>query len=290
MALLRRAEHARRPSRAQRAGHVLSLPTAGCCARTPAPCRSAPWKQPRRPCASSRPAPRIRRDEIDATHLAQFTQMEGLYVAEGVSVADLKGTLESFLPRTLRQRRAVPLPPALLPVHRAELRSRHQVHGKGQPRAGSKSPAAAWSIPPSSKPSTQSAATAHYDPEKFTGFAFGFGLDRLAMILSGSARTSACSSKTTRVSCASWRRNPWFGWPQPDRIVRLASAGGFDCLGFRISAKLWTVMVGTQFPFHARTFTSSRSRSSLRQWVLVSEHCSGRRAGFGSGARCRMRR
>src|SRR5688572_21921470 len=42
------------------------------------------------------PGAAYRRDEIDATHLAQFTQMEGLYVDEGVSVADLKGALEFF--------------------------------------------------------------------------------------------------------------------------------------------------------------------------------------------------
>src|SRR5450432_1906103 len=42
------------------------------------------------------PGAAYRRDEVDATHLAQFNQMEGLYVAEGVSVADLKGTLEFF--------------------------------------------------------------------------------------------------------------------------------------------------------------------------------------------------
>src|SRR5204862_827003 len=42
------------------------------------------------------PGAAYRRDDIDATHLAQFTQMEGLYVDESVSVADLKGTLEFF--------------------------------------------------------------------------------------------------------------------------------------------------------------------------------------------------
>jgi len=42
------------------------------------------------------PGAAYRRDEVDATHLAQFTQMEGLYVAEGVSLADLKGTIEFF--------------------------------------------------------------------------------------------------------------------------------------------------------------------------------------------------
>ena len=42
------------------------------------------------------PGSAFRRDEIDATHLSAFTQMEGLYVAENVSLADLKGTLEAF--------------------------------------------------------------------------------------------------------------------------------------------------------------------------------------------------
>src|SRR5437667_148904 len=43
------------------------------------------------------PGAAYRRAEIDATHSAQFHQIEGLYVDENVSVADLKGTLEFFL-------------------------------------------------------------------------------------------------------------------------------------------------------------------------------------------------
>ncbi|PYK92942.1 MAG: phenylalanine--tRNA ligase subunit alpha, partial [Verrucomicrobia bacterium] len=43
------------------------------------------------------PGAAYRRDEIDATHTSQFHQIEGLYVDENVSVADLKGTLEFFL-------------------------------------------------------------------------------------------------------------------------------------------------------------------------------------------------
>src|SRR5207248_4275233 len=38
-----------------------------------------------------------RRDELDATHSPQFHQIEGLYVDENVSVADLKGALEFFM-------------------------------------------------------------------------------------------------------------------------------------------------------------------------------------------------
>jgi phenylalanyl-tRNA synthetase alpha chain len=42
------------------------------------------------------PGAAYRRDEVDATHLAQFNQMEGLYVDEGVTLGDLRGTLEYF--------------------------------------------------------------------------------------------------------------------------------------------------------------------------------------------------
>src|SRR5712675_3380639 len=43
------------------------------------------------------PGAAYRRDEVDATHSAQFHQIEGLYVDEKVSIGDLKGTLEFFL-------------------------------------------------------------------------------------------------------------------------------------------------------------------------------------------------
>jgi len=43
------------------------------------------------------PGAAYRRDELDATHSPQFHQIEGLYVDENVSVADLKGALEFFI-------------------------------------------------------------------------------------------------------------------------------------------------------------------------------------------------
>src|SRR5262249_58082975 len=43
------------------------------------------------------PGAAYRNEEIDATHAAQFHQIEGLYVDKDVSVADLKGTLEFFM-------------------------------------------------------------------------------------------------------------------------------------------------------------------------------------------------
>ena len=48
------------------------------------------------------PGAAYRRDEVDATHSAQFHQIEGLYVDENVSVADLKGDAGIFPARTFR--------------------------------------------------------------------------------------------------------------------------------------------------------------------------------------------
>ena len=50
------------------------------------------------------PGAAYRRDEVDATHSAQFHQIEGLYVDEDVSVADLKGHARIFPARTFRRR------------------------------------------------------------------------------------------------------------------------------------------------------------------------------------------
>ena len=63
-----------------------------------------------------------RRDNADATHNPTFHQVEGLYVDKGVTVGDLKGTVEFVFKELMGERREDPLPPALLQLHRAELR------------------------------------------------------------------------------------------------------------------------------------------------------------------------
>ncbi len=136
------------------------------------------------------PGAAYRRDEVDATHLAQFNQMEGLYVAEGVSVADLKGTLEFFFRELFGNDAQFRFRPHFFPftepsfevdIKAAALKGSHanapdrwlEIAG-----CGMVDPAVFEHI------NTKRADRA-YDPEKYTGFAFGFGLDRLAMIMSG---------------------------------------------------------------------------------------------------------
>src|SRR5947208_15172761 len=61
------------------------------------------------------PGAAYRRDEVDATHSAQFHQIEGPYVDENVSVADLKGTLEFFMRELFGADNAVQFRPHYFP-------------------------------------------------------------------------------------------------------------------------------------------------------------------------------
>jgi phenylalanyl-tRNA synthetase alpha chain len=128
------------------------------------------------------PGAAYRRDEIDATHLAQFTQMEGLYVDDGVSVADLKGTLEFFFRELFGPDAQFRFRPHFFPFtepsYEVDIKA-SALGGKWLEIAGCGmvDPAVFESV------NGKRGDTA-FDPEKWTGFAFGFGLDRLAMILS----------------------------------------------------------------------------------------------------------
>ena len=66
-----------------------------------------------------------RKDEVDATHSPMFHQIEGMAIDKGITMADLKGTLNEVV-RQLYGEHTVTPPPSL-PVHRAELRNGHSV-------------------------------------------------------------------------------------------------------------------------------------------------------------------
>jgi len=127
------------------------------------------------------PGAAYRRDEVDATHLAQFNQMEGLYVAPGVSIADLKGTLEYFFHELFGPTAQIRFRPHFFPFtepsYEIDIRA-EALGGKWMELAGCGmvDPAVFESI-------CEKRGDRAYDPEQVTGFAFGFGLDRLAMNL-----------------------------------------------------------------------------------------------------------
>ena len=128
------------------------------------------------------PGSAYRRDEIDATHLSVFNQLEGLYVAENVSLADLKGTLIYFFQELFGADTELQFRPHFFPFTEPSFEIDIKLHVKGQePKwievagCGVVDPAVFTAISASRGDDT-------FDPSKVTGFAFGMGLDRLAMI------------------------------------------------------------------------------------------------------------
>ena len=124
-----------------------------------------------------------RRDELDATHSPQFHQIEGLYVDKNVSVADLKGELEFFMGELFGAETEVQFRPHYFPFTEPSLevyvRSRALKRGEQWIEVagcGIVHPAVFEAV-------NKARGDNAYDPEKWSGYAFGLGMDRLAMIL-----------------------------------------------------------------------------------------------------------
>src|SRR5881296_4679485 len=124
-----------------------------------------------------------RRDELDATHSPQFHQIEGLYVDKNVSVADLKGSLEFFMRELFGPGTAVQFRPHYFPFTEPSL----EVYVKSKAlKSGVRWIEVAGSgvVHPAVFEAVNKARGDNaYDPEKWSGYAFGLGMDRLAMIL-----------------------------------------------------------------------------------------------------------
>lgn len=131
------------------------------------------------------PGAAYRRDEVDATHSAQFHQIEGLYVDENVSVADLKGAIEFFMHELFGPDTAVRFRPHYFPFtepsFEIDVKSKALKGGEQWIEvcgSGMVHPAVFEEV-------NKARGDKAYDPKKWTGFAFGLGMDRLAMILFG---------------------------------------------------------------------------------------------------------
>ncbi len=128
------------------------------------------------------PGSAYRRDEIDATHLSVFNQLEGLYVDTDVTLPDLKGTLEYFFQEMFGTTTEVRFRPHFFPFTEPSFEIDVKLQIKGQaPKwievagCGMVDPAVFSSISNLRKDEK-------LNPDTITGFAFGMGLDRLAMI------------------------------------------------------------------------------------------------------------
>jgi phenylalanyl-tRNA synthetase alpha chain len=124
-----------------------------------------------------------RNESVDATHAAVFHQVEGLVVERGISMADLKGTFEEFFTALFGRQTKARFIPTFFPF--VEPGADVAAHcpfcvGKGCVKckhSGWLELAGSGAVHP------RVLKVCGVDPEKFTGFAFGMGLDRLALLL-----------------------------------------------------------------------------------------------------------
>jgi len=125
-----------------------------------------------------------RRDTMDATHSANFHQIEGLYVDRKVSMADLKGTLSYFVSELMGTTVELRFRPHFFPFTEPSVEcdfSCHLCSGKGCKvckNNGWIEIAGAGMVDP------RVFAKVGY-PEDVTGFAFGMGVERIAMVKYG---------------------------------------------------------------------------------------------------------
>jgi phenylalanyl-tRNA synthetase alpha chain len=125
-----------------------------------------------------------RRETPDATHSPIFHQVEGLAVDEGISFADLKGTLEAFARSMFGPRQEVRLNPTYFPFVEpgAEVEvSCFRCGGEGCPVCGN-----GWiELLGAGMVHPKVLENCGYDAERYTGFAFGMGIERVAMVRYG---------------------------------------------------------------------------------------------------------
>ena len=133
-----------------------------------------------------------RRDTVDPTHHMVFHQLEGLYVDESVSLAELKGTLTLLGQRLLGEGTRTRLRPHFFPFTEPSVEydfSCSLCDGAMRPATGSAChicKGTGWiEIGGAGMVDPAVFEAVGYDAERYTGFAFGLGLERIAMIRYG---------------------------------------------------------------------------------------------------------
>jgi phenylalanyl-tRNA synthetase alpha chain len=143
---------------------------------------------------------RVYRPDSDATHTPQFHQIEGLAVDEDITLADLKGTLLMFAREMFGEQREVRLRPHFFPFTEPSVEvdvSCFHCDGRGHLRDGSRcylckgegwlEVLGAGEVDPNvySYVATNDDNAPGYDPERVQGFAWGMGIERIAMLMHG---------------------------------------------------------------------------------------------------------
>ncbi len=128
---------------------------------------------------------RVYRNDNDLRHSPMFHQVEGLAVAEGITLGDLKGTLEAFVKRLFSAETGIRLRPSFFPFTEpsAEVDVTCPFCAGGGCAVCSQT---GWmEILGSGMVDPRVLAGCGIDPDRYSGFAFGLGIDRVAMIKFG---------------------------------------------------------------------------------------------------------
>jgi len=127
------------------------------------------------------PGRTYRREAVDATHLSVFHQVEGLAVDEGIRFSDLKGTLEAFAKEMFGDRVRIRLNPDYFPFVEPGCQvavSCFVCDGVGCRVCGN-----GWiELLGAGMVHPKVLENCGYDAERYTGFAFGVGIERVAMV------------------------------------------------------------------------------------------------------------
>lgn len=129
---------------------------------------------------------RVYRCDHDATHSPMFHQLEGLWVEEGISLADLKGTLTQFLNAFFeRDDIAIRFRPSYFPFVEPGVEVDMEWRTENTKKDGKVDKVKWLEIGGAGVVHPQVLKNGGVDPDKYSGFAFGMGLDRLAMLKYG---------------------------------------------------------------------------------------------------------
>ena len=121
----------------------------------------------------------FRNEATDATHEAQFYQLEGLYVDKGVHLGHLKGTLEYFFSEFLGGEAEVRFRPSFFPFVEPGVEVDMKVSGESKLAGKWVEIMGAGMVHPNVL------RNAGIDPEVYSGFAFGMGIDRMGFMKYG---------------------------------------------------------------------------------------------------------
>ena len=123
----------------------------------------------------------FRKDEVDATHSPMFHQIEGLVIDKGITMADLKGTLETLVKSLYGEDSVVRFRPHHFPFTEPSCELDVQCfkcHGAGCPTCKGEG----WiELLGAGMVHPKVLEVCGIDPEVYSGFAFGIGLERMAM-------------------------------------------------------------------------------------------------------------